>query len=130
MQFNTDHLGTRRCYSILVVEDEFLVAMDLEMILEGNGHDVIGPATSIDAALRLLKGTLPDVALLDVNLRGRPVVPVAERLQCLRVPFVLVSAYTSFDFEGSEVLEGAEHVLKPFKERHLIQALERSLKPA
>lgn len=130
MTDNTDHSGLGRNISVLVVEDEFLIAMDLQMILELNGYDVIGPVASIAAALNLLEGEQPDVAVLDVNLRGQPVVPVAERLQRMRVPFVLASAYSSFDFEGHEVLEGAENVRKPISKRHLLEALGRAVGPA
>jgi CheY-like chemotaxis protein len=56
---------------VLVVEDEFLIAMDLERTLERHGYRVLGPAATVDAALRLLDGEAPDVALLDVMI-GAP----------------------------------------------------------
>ena len=62
--------------AVLVVEDEFLIAMDLECLLERNGWRVLGPAATVKEALRLLDGETPDVALLDVNLRGEMVTPV------------------------------------------------------
>ena len=55
---------------VLVVEDEFLIALDLELLLRRHGWRVLGPAATVDQALRLLRGETPDVALLDVNLRG------------------------------------------------------------
>jgi two-component system, response regulator PdtaR len=116
--------------SVLVVEDEFLIAMDLEMMLEDNGHTVLGPVDSVEGALRLLENARPDVAVLDVNLRGRPVMPVADRLRGLRVPFVLASAYRSLDFDGSQALAGVENVGKPIYERRLLDALARAFKPA
>lgn len=119
-----------RGFSVLVVEDEFLIAMDLEMILEQNGHTIVGPACSVDAALRLLEHERPDVAVLDVNLCGQPVIPVAERLRSLHIPFVLATAYTSFDFDGSEALAEVENVGKPVSERRLVRALERAPKTA
>ena len=78
---------------VLVVEDEFLIAMDLELLLQRHGWRVLGPAATVAEALRLLAGETPDVALLDVNLRGEPVTPVAEELRARGVPFVLASAY-------------------------------------
>jgi CheY-like chemotaxis protein len=66
--------GSPRGLMVLVVEDEFLIAMDLEAMLRGHGWRVLGPAATVAEALRLLDGgETPDVALLDVNLRGRTV---------------------------------------------------------
>jgi two-component system, response regulator PdtaR len=50
---------------VLVVEDEFLIAMDLELLLRRHGWRVLGPAATVDHALRLLRGATPDVALLE-----------------------------------------------------------------
>lgn len=113
--------------SVLVVEDEVLIALDVQMMLEDHGYQVLGPAGSVESALRLLEGSRPDVAVLDGNLRGRPIIPVALRLRSLRIPFVLSSAYASFPFEGSEVLAGAENVQKPVSEKRLIAAVQRAL---
>ena len=66
---------------VLVVEDEALIALHLEFILKRHGWRVLGPAASVAQALRLLdENELPDVAVLDVNLQGEPVVPVASAL--------------------------------------------------
>ena len=69
--------GSSRSLLVLVVEDEFLIAMDLEAMLREHGWRVLGPAATVEEALRLLDGggETPDVALLDVNLRGRTVAP-------------------------------------------------------
>ncbi|MCZ0964363.1 response regulator [Paracoccus benzoatiresistens] len=110
---------------VLVVEDEFMVALDIQAMLKGNGYRALGPASSVDAALRLLAHEQPDLAVLDVNLHGQPVVPVAKRLRSLQIPFVIASAYGSFDFEDSEVLAEVENVEKPFTERQLLAAMRR-----
>lgn len=113
--------------SVLVVEDEMIIALDVQMMLEDNGYRVLGPAGSVDGALRLLDDLRPDVAVLDGNLRGRPITPVARRLRSLEIPFVLSSAYDVFPFDGSEILEGAENVRKPVPEGRLLAALQRAL---
>lgn len=113
--------------SVLIVEDEMMIALDIQMMLEDNGYQVVGPAGSVESALRLLEDIRPDVAVLDGNLRGRPVVPVAQRLRSLEIPFVLSSAYDLFTFDGSEALAGAENVQKPISEGRLIAALQRAL---
>src|SRR3954447_17956669 len=86
---------------VLVVEDEFLIAMDLELLLRRHGWRLLGPAATVGEALRLLRSGTPDVALLDINLRGEPVTPVAEALRPRRVPFVLASAYDHHGLEAA-----------------------------
>ncbi|TIV21379.1 MAG: response regulator, partial [Mesorhizobium sp.] len=66
--------------TVLIVEDEFLIAMDLQSILERRGWRVIGPVGSVAGASRLLERERPAVAVLDVNLGNELVTPVAEQL--------------------------------------------------
>lgn len=79
---------------ILIVEDEYMLAMDLERELRDAGADVLGPAPSVAAALALVDAaeTL-DGALLDVNLGGEPIFPVADALLGRGVPVVLTTGY-------------------------------------
>ena len=79
---------------VLVVEDEFLIADDLQQELEAAGAEVVGPAATVEAALRLAAeaGRL-DGAILDVNLCGARVYPVADLLRERNVPFVLATGY-------------------------------------
>ena len=75
--------------SILVVEDEPLIAMMLEDFLESLGHSVTATCESVqDAIVEAERGGF-DLAILDVNLKGESVWPVAERLRDKRIPFVL-----------------------------------------
>lgn len=113
--------------AVLVVEDELLIAFDIQMMLEDNGHSVLGPAGSVEAALRLLENARPDVAMLDMNLRGELVIPVAVRLRSLGIPFVLSSAYRGLSFDGAEVLADAENIGKPISEQHVLKALGRAI---
>ena len=114
---------------VLVVEDEFLIALDLEQLLRRHGWRVLGPAATVDQALRLLRdGETPDVALLDVNLGGEPVTPVAEALRARGVPFVLASAYGGHG-PTAAALAGAPAVGKPTDERRLLAALARAVAP-
>jgi DNA-binding response OmpR family regulator len=109
--------------TVLIVEDEFLIAMDLKELLEHHGWRVIGPAASVDGALRLLEREFPSVALLDIHLRNELVTPIAERLKERNVPFALASAYDRPERLGGEVLAGAPNVGKPIEERSLLAAL-------
>lgn len=79
---------------VLVVEDDALVALVLEAILDELGCVLAGSADRVDTALALIEGGLQtDVALLDVNLAGEAVFPVAAALKAAGVPFVFASGY-------------------------------------
>jgi CheY-like chemotaxis protein len=108
---------------VLVVEDEFFLAMELEEILLAQGWQVLGPVSTVKEALDLLDHQLPDVAVLDVNLRGVMVTPVAEALARQGIPFVLSTAYHASRLQGSAALAKAVNIGKPVKERQLVQAI-------
>lgn len=79
---------------ILIVEDEFLIAEDLQESFTELGAVVVGPAASIDRAMELIAATPRlDGALVDVNLGGKLAYPVTEALEARKVPFVLMSGY-------------------------------------
>jgi DNA-binding response OmpR family regulator len=110
--------------TVLVVEDQFLIAMDLQLLLENRGWRVLGPAATVAEALRLLDDELPAVALLDVSLKDGTVTAVAEALRIRNVPFAVASAYGHPELIGGEVLAGAPTVGKPTEERELLAILE------
>jgi CheY-like chemotaxis protein len=83
--------------SILVVEDEFLIAIELQSILEDAGATVIGPASSIEEALPLVSPEL-SCALLDLRLGQTLVTPVAEKLKALGIPFAFYSGQLPGEF--------------------------------
>lgn len=109
--------------TVLIVEDEYLIAMDLQLMVERLGWRVIGPVASVRGALRLIEDELPSVALLDVNLGTELVTPVAEALKARNVPFAVASAYDRPEQFGGEVLAGAPNVGKPATERRLLATL-------
>ena len=77
--------------SILIVEDEPLIAMMLEDFLESLGHLVAGTCDSVQGALAKVELGGFDLAILDVNLKGDSVWPVASRLRERNVPFVIAT---------------------------------------
>lgn len=79
--------------TVLVVEDEALVALNLEDMLNDLGCSVVGPAMRIAKALDMAALPGLDVAILDVNLAGTPVYPVAEALRTRGVPLVFATGY-------------------------------------
>jgi CheY-like chemotaxis protein len=78
---------------VLVVEDETIVAMLLEQMLEELSCEVVGVAGQVSAAAELARSTDADVAILDMNLAGQRVDPVAEALAERNVPFIFASGY-------------------------------------
>lgn len=113
--------------AILVVEDEFMIAMDLRSLLEAEGFAVIGPVASIERALEILNQTTPDACVLDVNLRGENSGPVAAILRAKNIPFVLSSAYEQRDLDRFGTFEGVQNVGKPVDPNILTTALEQLL---
>jgi DNA-binding response OmpR family regulator len=113
---------------VLVVEDDFLVAMLLEDMLESAGCVVSGPIPRLAEALDAARREACDAAVLDVNLAGERIYPVAEILARKNVPFVFVTGY------GSAVLpsEYAERprLCKPFKMAELLDTLSQLVQPA
>jgi DNA-binding response OmpR family regulator len=105
------------------VEDEFLVAMELDLMLSRAGFEVLGPASNVRAALELLRTERPDAAVLDVNLAGEWVTPVAEVLRAMIVPFILSSGYGAADLHAELVLQDAVNVGKPARPEMLLQEL-------
>ncbi len=77
--------------TILIVEDEPLIAMMLEDFLESLGHSIVGTCDSVEVALTQVEKGGFDLAILDVNLKGENVWPVASLLRERNVPFVIAT---------------------------------------
>jgi two-component SAPR family response regulator len=121
----TDLAGHR----VLVVEDEFLLAMELEALLERNGCEVLGPASTVEWALALIVHDRPDLALLDVNLKGLRATPVAAALRERGVPFVLITGYSRLQLTEPE-LHAAPRIDKPLTCGDLKRAMAQALETA
>lgn len=114
---------------VLLVEDESLVAMLLETILEDMGCLPVGPIATVDEALEVATNDPAlDAALLDVNVAGRQVFPVAAVLKARGVPFVFSTGYG----EGGlpDEWKGQATIQKPFTEDAVRQALGKALNVA
>ena len=111
---------------VLVVEDEYLVAALIEQILESAGCIVMGPVARVPEALDAVDHDDYDAAVLDVNLAGERINPVADALSERDVPFMFVTGY------GANALpsEYAErpHIGKPFRMAELLGMLSSILK--
>jgi CheY-like chemotaxis protein len=114
---------------VLVVEDEMIVAMLLQDMLADLGCAVVGPAHVLEDALDLARREHRlDVALLDVNLAGKPVFAVADALRELGVPAIFSTGYG--DAGLREVDRGAPVLQKPFRVGDLARALAAALSEA
>ncbi|MVA12186.1 response regulator [Agrobacterium vitis] len=111
---------------VLVVEDEALVAMMVEDFLADLGCTVVEVAASVPAALGVANnhGVILDGAVLDVNLGGEKVFPVAEALQTRGIPFVFATGYGAAGID--ERFSKAQVLSKPYDVRALQAALVSS----
>jgi CheY-like chemotaxis protein len=112
---------------VLVVEDEFLVASLLQDMLEAAGCVVAGPVARLPEALEVAARESCDVALLDVNLGGDRIDPVAATLAARGIPFAFVTGYAA-DFLPPEHA-GRPRLCKPFKQADLLAALGALVQP-
>lgn len=110
------NLGGKR---LLVVEDEAFVALMLEALLEGFGCDVVGVAGTLSRGLEYAgdESLAIDGAVLDINLGGEKVFPVAERLQARGVPFIFCTGYGVDGVPGD--FTGVPTIAKPYLEETL-----------
>jgi DNA-binding response OmpR family regulator len=107
--------------AILIVEDDVLLATAMEMSVEEAGYAVAGQVTTVDDALATVRRERIDAALLDVNLSGELVFPVAEELAQRGVPFVFVTAHPRSALPPS--LRDRPFVEKPYTAGELSAAL-------
>ncbi|XYD12106.1 response regulator (plasmid) [Methylobacterium sp. NMS12] len=108
---------------VLVVEDEYLIAMEVKRWLLAAGADVVGPVPSVVQALDLIEdqGTL-DAAVLDVNLGGGDMVfPVADALRALGVPYLFATGEATLAQAGAH--REQRRLYKPFVETELVRAI-------
>jgi len=110
---------------ILVVEDEALIAMDLQALLEEAGYNVLGPANTSEAALALIANDEPDVALLDVNLGRSDAFGVANVLAERKTELIFLTGHTAHKLPQDH--RHRTLVSKPYMPSVLLQAIERAL---
>jgi DNA-binding NtrC family response regulator len=111
---------------ILIVEDEFVVANDLRIMLIKAGYEVCGIAISVREALKLVEETLPGWVLLDIFLLdGSTGIEVAEYLNKKNIGFIYVSANTNQSvLEAAKATRPAGFLVKPFREKDLLIMLD------
>lgn len=118
---------------ILIVEDEWLVAMEIESVLAAAGYRVIGPTGRAAEAVRLAERERPDLALMDIRLaRGDDGVAVAQELrQRFGVPSLYASAHADpATVDRAKAARPAGWLPKPFSKDQLLAAVTDALKPS
>ncbi|WP_061976285.1 response regulator [Aureimonas sp. AU20] len=112
--------------SVMIVEDELFVALDLQDIVEEIGHRVLGPYVTVREALDAIEADLPACAILDVQLLDGEVYPAADRLRAARVPIIFHSGHA----DETQLLgryPDAAVCAKPSSPAHLQSVIERLL---
>jgi PAS domain S-box-containing protein len=111
---------------VLIVEDEALIALQIEETVQALGCQVIGIATSVESAFEVLRDQTPDVAILDVNLGKERSDRIAQALLTLEIPFAYCTGYA----DTADLVEppgGAERLAKPLDAQLLAGAVRRML---
>jgi DNA-binding response OmpR family regulator len=106
---------------VLLVEDSGFLCFALEQTLREAGCEIVGPCSALEDAIDEASHHELDCALLDINLRGEMVSPLAAQLRERGVPFVLTSAYSEHDLPPG--LVGELQVRKPFTDREMLESL-------
>jgi two-component SAPR family response regulator len=109
-------LGTGERKKVLLVEDEFLIALGLESMIEDLGFDILGPVSSTDEAMAIISQTRPDAAILDVDLGRETSFDLAEHLQKSRIPLIFC---TGVDSECPDILKDVPVVAKPHAKENI-----------
>jgi DNA-binding response OmpR family regulator len=108
---------------VLIVEDEYFLAGDLEKALKSQGATIIGPFADFDAAYRRAARDHFDVAIIDVNLRDKEAYPIADELMRQSIPFLFYTGYG--DDVIPERFKDVKLWVKPFEPPDLIETIAR-----
>lgn len=115
---------------ILVVEDEAIIARDIQNILSRFGYQVSGMASSGEESIRKAKDLNPDLVLMDVRLKG-PMdgIEAAHRIyDGLHIPVVYLTAFgEEKSLEGAQPINGFMSIVKPFEENDIQCVIQKIL---
>jgi DNA-binding response OmpR family regulator len=106
---------------ILVVEDEYFIARDLERALQAADAIVVGPVATLEQGLDLAESQTLDAAVLDVDLAGERAFEIADRLSARDVPWAFLTGYDEWALPAP--YRSASIVAKPFQPDRIIRAL-------
>ena len=110
---------------VLIAEDEFLVGLQLEEDLRSAGCSIVGPFSTLEAATRASRREPFDLAVLDINLNGDRVYPLADELSARGIPFIFLSGYLPTDLP--ERFRKWRQVAKPHDPAALIKQIRAAV---
>ena len=110
---------------VLIVEDQFVEADSLSIILRKEGYEINGIAKSVDMAVKLIEKSKPDIVLVDVFLKGNLTgIDLARLLDKKNIPFVFLTANSnSITMEEALATKPFGFLVKPFREREILMTL-------
>jgi DNA-binding response OmpR family regulator len=111
---------------VLLVEDQWLIAMDLADQLRDSGYIVVGPASSLEKALALIETEAINAGLLDINLNGTMSYPAAQALARKGIAFAFLSGHTSAELH--EDFRDQRLLCKPITSNELMTTVEALLR--
>jgi DNA-binding response OmpR family regulator len=111
---------------ILLVEDVYMIAMSVQLLLEERGCVVVGPCPDTSTALAAIRRTSIDGAVLDIKLKGGESFVVAEALKQRGVPFLFLSGYR--DARVPDSLRETICLEKPCSDEELLRAMQKLFK--
>jgi CheY-like chemotaxis protein len=113
---------------VLIVEDEAMISMLIEDMVLDFGCEIVGPAARLDHALTLALQAEIDIGLLDINVDGSVVFPVADVLRFRGIPFIFSTGY---DFRSlPERFRNSPTLSKPFSYQNFADTLQGALSTA
>ena len=113
---------------VVVAEDEALIRMDVVATLQEAGYEVVGEAGDGEEAVRLAIELVPDLMIMDIKMPKLDGISAAEKISELKIPVVLVTAFSQADLVKRAADAGAmAHVTKPFKPSDLLPAIQIAL---
>jgi response regulator of citrate/malate metabolism len=111
---------------VLIVEDQFIEANDLQLMLQRAGYEVCGIARSVPIAQEMIKKENPGLVLLDIFLKGKLTgIDLARQLKEDNIAFIYLSANSNEDILAvAKTTEPYGFIVKPFREKDLLVTLE------
>ena len=116
---------------ILIVEDDAIIAMDMEQILTRKGYDVVGRVDRGEKAISAVEEKKPDIVLMDINIKGNiDGIAVAKKLlDELKLKVIYVTAYSDINMkERAFETEPIGYLVKPLRESELVAMIEYAMK--
>lgn len=110
---------------MLVVEDEFFLADDLQLALVRHGATIVGPVATLRHARQIARTEPIDFGILDINLQGEMVFALAEDLRALAIPYIFVTGYDPVSMPHR--YRAMPRLQKPFSDSQVVDAVIASL---